>query len=831
MPVKLLLSIISLFVFILPSKSQNVTRSVLAEGEIYKMSIPQTGIYRLDYNYLNQTVGIDLGSIDPRNIHIYSNPGGPIPQENNDVRVDDLNELNVYIKGEDDGIFNTDDYILLYAEGADRYAATESGLVFQKNVYDLNNYIFLKIESTAGSRISERETVSSQVYSNETESIQRHENEWINLLASFSGTQGTGKIWYGEPFANNPIQNFDNSFSFPNLIPGSDTEVEVELVSRSSSTSEFSINIDGEAFSTFHSSTNTGDIESVYARERNLKRTINLTSTNPSVQIQYRPNAPNSEGWLDYIEIRTREYAEYNGSTLYIYDSKSASDPLHGYSISGITSPTIWDVTDITDVRNQAYISFNGNSEFGYETEGLTRIFTVFDENQSFPEPEYIGQPANQNLHDIDRADFVIVYYNEFENAAQRLADHRRSNDGMVVVTVDIDKVYNEFGGGKMEPTALRDFVRMIYNRDPEFKYLLLFGDASYDFRGLDQNIPYQSFVPTFETLESLDPIEGFPSDDFFALLSPNEGEESLNGALDIGVGRIPSKTANEAEAVVDKIIHYDTSPACFGEWRQRIGFAADDQDIPVDRVHVIQSDGIANIVENNHPELNQQKIFFDAFSQQSTPGGQRYPDASSAINDNIEKGMLTLGYLGHGGPKGWAQERVLQINDVLSWDSYNNLPILITATCSFTGFDEPSFVSAGEHALLNPTGGVIALFTTVRAVYSSSNRRLTEEVFKKIFSRSEGQRLRLGDIVKESQNANSADTTRSNSRKFMLIGDPSLTIAMPQNGIVIDEFNGLAVDPDRLDTLGALDRAVIKGRIVDGIDSTDMNGLMEISF
>ena len=823
MPVKLLLSIFALFVFALPLKAQNSTNSILSDGQIYKMSIPQTGVYKLDYNYLDQTVGLDLGSIDPRNIHIYSNPGGPVPQENNDPRVDDLNELNIYIKGETDGSFDTDDYILLYAEGADRYATGETGLEFEKNVYDLNNYLFLKVDSNPGSRVENRASVDVTSYSNETESIQRHENEWTNLLASFSSTQGTGKIWYGEPFANNLTQDFDSYFSFPNLVPNSDAKLEIELAARSNSSSEFNINIDGQSFSTIHSSTNTGDIESIYARDRKLSTTVNLVSPNPSIQLQYRPNAANSEAWLDYIEIKAREFTSYSGSPLFIYDSESVSNPTHGFQITTAASPLIWDVTDITNITGQSYENRGGSINFGYDTEGTTRIFAVFEDNQNHPQPEFISLVGNQNLHAIERADFLIVYYHEFREAAMDLAEHRRNNDNMIVETVDIDMIYNEFGGGRKEPTALRDFARMLYNRDVDFQYMLLMGDASYDFRGLDQNINYENFVPTFETLESLDPIEGFPTDDFFALLTANEGEESLKGALDIGVGRIPCKTAAEANAVVNKIIHYDTSPACFGEWRQQIGFAADDQDIPIDKVHVVQSDGIANIVEGRHPEFNQQKIYFDAFSQESTPGGQRYPDANAAINDNINQGMLTLGYLGHGGPKGWAQERVLQINDVLSWDSYNNLPILITATCSFTGFDEPTFVSAGEHAMLNPNGGVIALFTTVRAVYSSSNRRLTEEVFKKIFARNVGKRLRLGDIVKESQNANSADTTRSNSRKFMLIGDPSLTIAMPEHRIVVDEINNVIVGMNEPDTLGALDRATIEGRVINAIDSTDM--------
>ncbi|MBT8234284.1 MAG: type IX secretion system sortase PorU, partial [Saprospiraceae bacterium] len=336
--------------------------------------------------------------------------------------------------------------------------------------------------------------------------------------------------------------------------------------------------------------------------------------------------------------------------------------------------------------------------------------------------------------------------------------------------------------------------------------------------------LEYQNFVPTYQTDESLHPVEAFPSDDFFALLSDQEGEDSLDGALDIGVGRIPAKTLSEATGVIDKIIHYDTSKKTLGDWKLRIGFTADDED---SNTHIKQADGIAKLVENINPEMNQQKVYFDAFNQEATPGGARYPDANNALNTNLLNGQLVLNYLGHGGPKGWAQERVFQISDIANLKNIDRLPLLITATCSFTGFDEPAFVSAGEQSLLNPSGGAIGLFSTVRAVYSSQNERITREVFKKIFNRIDGKALRFGDIIRESQNANSSDTLSSNTRKFLLFGDPAQRLALPQQKVQITQVNDEDIEAGQIDTIGALGRLKLAGQITDHQDNliSDFNG------
>ncbi len=811
------------------SLGQYASESIFAQDKIYKLSIENTGIYKMDYELLSSIPELDIDNIDPNTIQLFTQSGGIVPQSLTENRVDDLAELPLYISGDADGRFDSNDYILFYIEGADRYKIEDQVIAFEKNVYSEKNYVFLKVGVAQGRRLESAENIDPDNYSGTTESVRRHEVDRINLLGSFGGTQGTGKKWYGESFGNAPQQSFNSSFIFPNLVPGASADVEVNFVSRSIQAARYEVAVDGESFERIISGTNTGDVEAVYARIGFIKQVTQLDNTNPDVDIIYKPQVPNSEAWLDYIQMITSEFNRFEGTPLHIFRRDSRLEDNFGYSISSNLTLQVWNITDPNNYTIQS-VGFDGSSvTFGFNTEAKVQRFMAFDPLQVRGEPAYESVVANQNLHAIERADLVVVYHPDFESAAERLAEHRREHDRLEVVTADVNLIYNEFAGGKRDPSAVRDFVKMIYDRDPNFRYLLLFGDGSYDYRGLVNGLEYQNFVPTYQTDESLHPVDGFPTDDFFALLSDNEGDDSLDGALDIGVGRIPCKTNTEAEDVVDKIIHYDTSPLTLGEWRSRIGFAADDED---SNAHVIQADGIARLTDQNHPDLVQQKVYFDAYNQESTPGGARYPDANRILNENLFNGQLVLNYLGHGGPKGWAQERVFQIEDINSLNNFDKLPILITATCSFTGFDDPEIVSAGEQSLLNPNGGAIALFSTVRAVYSSQNERITREVFKKIFTRPSGERLTLGDVIRSSQNANSSDTISSNTRKFMLFGDPSMSIALPRYKVVVDAFNDQPVMATSSDTLGALSRAKISGHIENyaGELKSDFSGDISIT-
>ena len=806
-----------------PRGTEHTFNSVLSDGLIYKIAIDKTGLYRLDYNFLKEELSIDIDNIDPTTIKIYGNGGGLLPQTIADFRYDDLQENAIQIVGEEDGRFDTNDYMLFYAEGPHKWRFNEREQLFNRelNIYDNNNFYFIKIGGETGKRIANQGSIPNTNFTtNSFNDFFRFEEELINLLDDFTFGQGTGKIWYGDLFETIRERNYAE-FSFPNIIPTEEANIKVAFAGRSNTNTAYTASVGNRQFSANIRRSNTGDIEDEYAHIGLINGSFLPESEEITVSINY-PQTASSVGWLDYIQINARRELSYTGGQMSFRDIKTLDFPTSTFQLSNAANSTVWDVSNPLAPLNQQYDLVGNQLSFGVNTNSL-KEFIVFDNATEFFVPEAIGLIPNQNIHQISSADVLIIYPKEFENAAFQLAEHRRNHSGFEVQTVLIDEIYNEFASGRLEPTAIRDFVKMVFDRSSKFNYLLLFGDGSFDFKNIKRLENPSGFIPVFETDESLHPIEGFPTDDYYALLSDNEGA-NLRGALDIAVGRIPVKTPEEAQAVVNKIINYETNPKSLGDWRLRQSFMADDED---NSIHQRQANDISTKVDTLYDVYNVNKIYLDAFQQITTPGGQRYPAAKEALNNDIFKGILVLNYLGHGGSKGWTQERVLETNDILGWTNFDKLPLLVTATCSFTGYDDPNFVTAGEHALLNPVGGAVGLFTTVRAVYSSSNERLTKAVFNQLYEKVNGVHPPIGELMRLGKNSNSSDTTGINSRKFTLIGDPSMQLALPKFDIVTTSINGAAIESNRIDTIQALEKVTVEGYVSDaqGNPLTSFNG------
>lgn len=800
------------------TRDDNTYTSVLSSGTIYKIPIKKEGIYEITGKFLTDVLGIGNGSVSSSNLQVYSNSGGRLPLAISAERADDLLELPIQVNDGGDGIINENDNFRFYAEGPDKWnfdPATEK-YSHDKNVYDVNNYIFIKVDGSGGKRITSVNSLSTSDYlSNEFDFLQIYEDDRTNLLGANGSTEGTGKDWFGDYFGVETSKSYQNEFDISNLSQFGSGRILMRLAARGDNQTTTNLNVGTQSFSKKASGTNLTDIEAQYAREVLIDENISL-SPNIQIQLEYVKTTPKDEAWLDFIQLEYRKQITTNYSQLRLSDSNSL-----GFNTAGYQVPTsgfqYWDVSSLenTTIVNPS----NGNLR--YEVNGsLKTIYMVKDGGYLTPESEGI-QLANQNIHKLERADLVILYHEEFVDAANRLAEHRRTFSNYIVETIDIKKLFNEFSGGRLDPTSIRDFARMLSLRDTDFRYLLLLGDASYDYRNITPNLSDHNFIPVYETDESLHPIDGFPSDDYYALLSDGEGG-TLKGAIDVAVGRIPVTTSDMANAVIDKIIDYDTNKNALGDWRLKIAFAADDED---GNLHVDQADGVARGVAANNPNYNQTKIYYDTYIQESTPGGDRYPAASEAINTTVQNGALILNYMGHGGPKGWAQERVLKISDIETWNNPDELPILITATCSFTGYDDPAIISAGEASIQKENGGVVALLTTVRAVYASENLRLAKAVFDIIFDKVDGEAQTLGDIIKDAKNKNANANNYENDRKFSLIGDPSQRIALPKYDIETTLINGNPIST--VDTLNALEKVTISGKVTgpDGNIVSDFNG------
>jgi hypothetical protein len=645
----------------------------------------------------------------------------------------------------------------------------------------------------------------------------------VNLLGKFR-PPGSGQRWFGDEFSTTRVREY--SVEIPNIVPGSTLLWTMDFAGRCDETSQVGIDINGSTFSGSIGPVATGEVEADFAKISRLSGTTEADNNQLNVRISYPPTAAASSGWLDFVELQAKRRLQYGNDPLIFRSIVSRDYATAQYIITGVSSSEVlWDITNPqTPIRQQ--FGLNGTTTtFGVETNGLIQEFVLFSPTQNFPTPVGVGSVANQNIHGLQDADLVIIYHRDFEEAALRLAAHRLEHNGYLVEAIPVDLIMNEFAGGGQDPTAIRDFARMLKSRSSRFRWLLLMGDGSYDMRHLNQDQADKNFIPVFETVESMHPIKSFPSDDYFALLSDEEGFD-LKGAIEIAVGRIPVSTPEEANNMVSKIIHYDTHPATHGDWRLDLTYVADDED---GNQHLVQTEDVANTQQALHSKYNIRKIYLDAYQQMNSPGGDRYPDVNAAINAAVQQGSLILNYFGHGGPSGWTQERVLGIPDIQSWTNLNKLPLFITATCSFTPYDEPSIESAGEQVLLNPAGGAIALLTTVRAVYSSSNKRLTSEVFERILLEDGPGQLSIGEVMVLAKNSNHQDTVDVNARKFAIIGDPSLKIVIPEHEIVITRINGNNVDVANPDTVRALDHTQLSGEIRDkqGNKLTQFNGIL----
>lgn len=781
-----------------------VDRSVLADGDVFKLEVSATGIYQIDRAFLID-IGVNVAGLSSSAIRIYGNGGGRLPEGSDDARFDDLVENAIHIEGGDDGTFDAGDRIIFYAEGPDAWYYNVDRWSWDKNPYANHNYYYLKIGEQAGQRVQEQTYGPPDILHDHMARCQHYEVDRVNLLGDFALTEGTGQRWFGDYFNSQRSRSFQDQFSLADVRLDSEIDVEVLMAARSKSSSRLELQLGGQSFSRSVSAVGSRSTD-LYARQISFREAVMPTGFFDIV-INYPTNGTVSEAWLDYITVRAEHNINWVGDIVEIFTTERDGQ-IYGWSQAPPSTYKMWDVTHHHEVAalTSTYLA------------DQPRRIMAWNTTATFPTPVSRGRVVNQNLHGIDNVDMLVVYPDVFETEVQRYIEHRSLHSGLAIEAVTVQQIAEEFGSGKADPTAIRDFAKMVYDKSEQrLKYLLLFGDASYDYRHIEKQHADQNFVPTYQTRGSLHPIDNFPTDDYYALLNNGEGGD-LIGALDIAVGRFPVNTLADAQSTVDKIIEYDGNN--FGDWKVRHSWVADDED---SSTHFNQSERIANKTDTKYQDFNSSKIYLDAFEQVSTPGGERYPDASEALTQSFSRGQLMINYLGHGGPNGWAQERVLQLNDIQQWRNPGQYPLMITATCTFTGFDDPAVVSGGEASFLRDRSGVIGLFTTTRAVYANENERLVSSVTDTLYSKVDGQAQRFGDIIRISKNSNRADTLSANARKFVLIGDPAQELDLPDHDVVVTAINDIPVD-EIVAPVGALEEVVVEAEVRNAVTGSLMS-------
>ena len=782
--------------------SRYASESVLNSGKWVKIQVAEDGIYKLTAADLKK-----MGFSNLDKVAVYGYGGWPLDEDFSTTYIDDVPEVAVW---------RSADYLLFYGKGPRKweYSSSDKSFIHTNNPYSNYGYYFVSEKETTGRTMEKAASAAGATLQVTTfDDYVLHEEELVSVNSS-------GRELYGESFTSTLSRDF--TISVPG-ITNDEGKATLSFISRGNGT--ITMNVDGNALISGSVSVPSDEYE--VARELYRERAW-MADKGETVKVNIGYSTTGHKNvHLNYFRLQMkRQLKVYDNYTF--FRSLSARGNASRFVIQGADASTL--VFDVTDGVNpqQMETSLNGAElSFSIPASASLREFVVVKPSQ-IKAPVTVGEVVNQNLHALPQQDMIIIAQPNFTTQAERLAEAHRTKDNLTVRVVTPESIYNEFSSGTPDATAYRRFMKMFYDRQTSEadapKYLLLFGDGSFDNRKLTsawKSVDMSNMLLTYQTENSLS-SQSYVIDDYFGFLDDADNKKSLqNKKLCLGIGRFPIRTVEQATQMVDKVISYMENKNT-GSWKNNLCFMADDGSNTDGFMteHMEFADQLAGYVESEHPEFLVNKLYYDAYKKDMTAG--TYPDVRSGLQKLLKDGLLLFNYTGHGGTTALSDEKVLTQTDINQF-TYTHLPVWVTATCDFTRFDDLN-TSAGEDVFLNKSSGGIALFTTVRVAYSRPNFPINDNVIRNLFERNNGRRRTLGEVMQATKN------TLSSVYKlgFCLIGDPAVKMAYPEFGMKVTTVNGQSVDGNSI-SFKALEKITVEGEVLDvsGQLVTDFTGIV----
>lgn len=820
-----------------------IENSVLAIGAWYKFYVEKSGVYKIDKSFLS-ALGMNPSAIDPRKIKIYGQGGRMLPLINQDDYVTGIRENAIQVVGESDGVFNNDDFILFYAIGTDEW--NEESQTHRNLFTDKASY-FITVEGANGKRIqnSVEPAAPPNIIRTTYTAYQFHEEDQQNIAK-------IGRRWFGDIFDIETEKNI--SFTFPTINLAANVTIGVKPASVSSTPTTMQAYINGQqvinfgfpaipAGTTFQATQDAFSIDGS-AFKRGLRfGSAAVTSQDVTIKLTYQKNGnPSAIAYLDYLTVEADCFLTGYGKQFpFTYPGAAAAIGVVAYNFSNASSiEQVWDVTDSYNVS--AYPNTSQLPDFSFKAAlGEQRNYIAIDEND-FYTPSIIQNDKtvpNQNLtgsifttNGISAdVDYLIITPDFLQQEAQRLANFHQTHSNLTTKVVTLSAIYNELNASNPDIAAIRNFIRYVYENaiDPtrRVKYVCLFGDASVDYKN---RLPNNTNVtPVFHAYESFNLTNGIASDDFYAMMDTDEGTLLDNDLMDVAVGRILANTVLQARDMVDKIIAYQ-SEENQGSWRNSFTLISDDVDASWEGIIQAELDQLATDLQTNKPFINITKIHADSYSQEVSPGGERYPEVNNQLLNSVALGSLVINYFGHGNEEGLAGERLFSKAEAQNLTNKGKYPLFITVTCEFTRFDNPLRETIGELTYWNKEGGAIGLITTTRQIFVGNGITYNNIISQYLFSFGSNEYTSIAEALRLAK-IDPAFIGTSQKRVIFYIGDPALKLAIPRPKINLTEVNDVPVAAG-IETLQALSLVKMEGTITDEFDNPlpAYNGLLSVS-
>ena len=779
-------------------------RSVLADGHWVKIRVSESGVCRMSFSELRSA------GLEPSQVRVFGYGGAQKEQDFSKRNIDDLPQVPVYV-GED--------YILFYVQGPISWTYNGSRFAHTRNTYSDFGYYLLSDDAGAMLPFPEAEAVSGSPTDVTYYSYyQVQDKDSVNLIDR-TGVSGGGRTFYGEQFAAGQTRTFTFSTPYAN---GDNSSVYIDMAAYAATTS------------TVKAQLNNTSSKSIYISSIPDHYTFGVAGTismngaseeqNQRVTMQFVNSNAGALAWLNYIEITTPSELVMTGSYMGIRSlvNRNTTYPVRFLLRNTTASTQIWDVTDLAAIQRMPTTMVDDQLAWvGTQADGVHEYIAVNTDGTKFVQAEVVGEVKNQNLHALSNIDYIIICPEGYEDVSEDLAKAHEAKQAITYAIVTDQQVYNEFSSGTPDATAYRWLMKMLYDRakngiGQQPRWLLLMGHGTFDNRKLLRNSG-TSLLLTYQSKNSVNEIKAYATDDYFAYLDDNEGAIDTQGRMDIGVGRLPVESLDEARTTVDKLIQYIRNEQT-GKWKNQLVYLADDGE---NGTHTETAEKSAELVRIKNPDFIVHKIFLDAYPQEVNASGESYPLAKNRVLNLLKNGVLFFDYSGHGGYNAITNESILNLKDIAGMTNKNQA-FWLFATCNFAQCDAGKR-SAAETAVLNPKGGAIGILAATRTVYAPQNTNLNRSVCDTLFGHSDvfHYDMTLGEAILIGKNLLGSD---ENKLAYVLLGDPCMRLNYPTDYHV--------ETLTEMDTLNALSVQHVEGRIIDEDLNTvsDFNGKVDIT-
>lgn len=807
------------------SASYYNANSKLSSGHWVKIKVSEMGMQEISHDQLRE-----WGFSDPSKVCVYGY-GGALLTKNifDNTQPDDLPAQPVYYGENKIAFYGEPDLKVILGKD-------EININIIRNMYSSCGYYFLSDCESNVSKLPNAQKVSlSNILNRE------YHNHIIYIENEKENPGQAGTFFFDKNLINNPqsysfnatkqyISDFDYSFkySFAAKVPAY-TSLNVEFNHPDSLIKKAKHNaVLPSSLSAIYFYTSSGEISF---------SPLDTANATYSFNFNLPANANASYAAIDYAFLAYRRQNNFENEAqmrMSFYDVNQNTN----FTITNSNQNLqVWNVTNPLNIYPHDLIYYESSKNsigsfdktYKYSSTGNACLI-AFDPTKKLHQVEFVEKVENQNLHNLNVPNMVIITNNLCQPYAEQVAQAHRDYQGMDVLVINQKQIFNEFSSGTPSAMGYRRFLKMFYDRNKsKFKYLLLFGEGSWDNRGLiypkeDRLLTYQA-----ESVEDArSAAKAFCGDSYFGMLNDDfDPDYFYNNEVHIAIGRIPAQTATNAQAATNKIIKYLQNPPTTATFNRAVILADEGDSFG----HIIQQEENADSILKISPATTCTRAYIPIYPYSQYDA---YESRDKVIQA-LKQGQGFFSFAGHGGESSFTGKKLWSVSSI-NETNYNHSPIAMFATCDAFAFDRKDGGMA-EAALYKENGGFIAVVAASRTVYMQHNQYINRAFTCELFN-ANGNDL-IGDVFRRARNkAATAIVDRTlgvNTMCYNLAGDPAIPIYKPTLKVATSSINNVEIEENAdsiFHKIAPLTKNTITGQITNksGNIQKSFNGSVTLS-